>query len=196
MRINKEKKMKKQNAYAAIILTAIALMLFVVSANASPSATQRTTQQDFELRLICQHELNLVGGGTSFLGTFVAGQAYTLPSGQTGTTDNLEFELIGATGETYVVKSNGTPNRTVTNGGGDAVIEIQWYNDYTNSGYTTCQLHDEDLDWQHQLTWGTPEACDGKAYFKIEVTDISIGSNVAHGTNFEFPVTVTADVIL
>jgi len=188
--------MKKQSAYTAIILTAIALMLFVVSANASPSATERTTQEDFEMRLICQHSIDLIGGGTSFLGTFVAGQNYTLPSGQTGTTDQLEFELIGATGETYNVSSGGTPNRTVTAGGGDAVIEIQWYADATNSGYTTCQLYDEDLEWEHELTWGTPEACDGKAKFKIVVTSIDVGSNVVHGTEFTFPVTVTADIIL
>jgi hypothetical protein len=182
--------MKKRTAYTAIIMTAIAI-LFAVNANAQYSVT---SVNDFQLRLICQHTVDLIGGSSNFLGTFIAGQSYTLPSGQSGADNGeLVFKLTGQTGENYTVTSI-TANSVGTTWVG--TIEYQWYYDEDGGGYVSTGSASTELAWTGDLDNGTPGACNGVCYFKIAATSITTSSNTPHGTTFEFPVDLTAEVNL
>jgi len=184
--------MKTKKAYIAVILAIITIMLFAVDAKAGPIVATDQSWNNFYLEMLCKHKLELVGGSSEFLGTFIAGNSYTLPPvpAQPGTGNVLEFKLTGQYGKEYFVTCNVDNVINVD----DAIITVQWSFSWDQITYNDMGTEAPYVEWQEVLQNGS--GCNSVCYFKVVATDIVTASDVPHGTEFTFDVQTTAEVIL
>jgi len=190
--------MKKLTTNITVLL--IIGLIFAVYVDAAGAYTKNTSG-NFLAKAICTHKL-IPTGESQYLGAFLIGDSYGLPSLQPNSSNEIEWRLEGASLITYDIAT------TFQNTAYDAnavdnvqVTEWDWYikdiNYPTVGGgspdYVLVTSEPNNLNLDEIWLYG--QGCEATAYFKIVANHLTSTTGLTPGF-YTFVATLTASVDL